>query len=164
MMTNSNDALDSRWKGQEEIRCRLPLPFRLKKRSFSETELLHKDYHCACVQRPSTRRKFPSQVSTYLAGAITPAGRLFILMIVVAGDQTASIASASSQTTSAETATFSTELGCHFDRLQPSNTRLTAGTLNSVVNWRRIRLSATYPPGVLGFISEPSIPRGEAQP
>jgi len=33
MLTNSNDALDSRWKGPDGIRCRLPPPFRLIKRS-----------------------------------------------------------------------------------------------------------------------------------
>ena len=39
-----------------------------------------------------TPREFRSKVSAHLAGAVTPAGGLFVLLIVVAGDQTAAVA------------------------------------------------------------------------
>jgi hypothetical protein len=39
-----------------------------------------------------TPREFQARVSAYLASAITPAGGLFVLLIVVAADQTAVIA------------------------------------------------------------------------
>ena len=39
-----------------------------------------------------TPREFRAKVSAYLAAAVTPAGDLFALLIVVAGDQTAAVA------------------------------------------------------------------------
>jgi transposase len=39
-----------------------------------------------------TPREFRARVSAYLAAAVTPAGGLFVLLIVVAGDQTAAVA------------------------------------------------------------------------
>ena len=39
-----------------------------------------------------TPREFRARVSAYLAVAVTPAGGLFALLIVVAGDQTAALA------------------------------------------------------------------------
>jgi hypothetical protein len=48
--------------------------------------------------------------------------------------------------------------------LPPSNSRWTACALNSLVKLRRVRLSAMVPSWVFGFLTEPSTPRGEAQP
>jgi hypothetical protein len=39
-----------------------------------------------------TPREFRAKVSAHLAAAVTPAGGLFVLLIVVAGDQTAAVA------------------------------------------------------------------------
>ncbi len=39
-----------------------------------------------------TPREFRARVSAYLAAAVTPAGGLFALLIVAAGDETAAIA------------------------------------------------------------------------
>ena len=39
-----------------------------------------------------TPREFRARVSAYLAAAVTPTGGLFVLLIVVAGDQTAAVA------------------------------------------------------------------------
>ena len=39
-----------------------------------------------------TPREFRARVSAHLAAAVTPAGGLFVLLIVVAGEQTAAVA------------------------------------------------------------------------
>jgi hypothetical protein len=39
-----------------------------------------------------TPREFRARVSAYLAAAVTPAGGLFVLLILTAGDQTAAVA------------------------------------------------------------------------